>query len=131
DKNSILGRANHNQVDLNRDFPSLFHPADPEKTRQKETVAVMQWIKSYPFVLSANLHGGALVANYPFDDTKGHAVTSSSAESKSPDDAIFIQLAEAYSMAHSSMHSGRNCNSDSGEYFPDGITNGAKWYVLA
>ncbi|GFO01125.1 carboxypeptidase d, partial [Plakobranchus ocellatus] len=132
DRQSILGRANHNEVDLNRNFPSLFHPDSANKQRQPETLAVMQWVRSYPFVLSANLHGGALVANYPYDDKMGHGVTSSSpGESKSPDDATFIQLAEAYSMAHSSMHSARNCNSERGEYFHDGITNGALWYVVA
>lgn len=28
----------------------------------------MEWLKTETFVLSANLHGGALVASYPFDN---------------------------------------------------------------
>jgi hypothetical protein len=54
----------------------------------------MQWVSTLPFVLSANLHGGSLVANYPFDDAaEGHSTYS-----KSPDDETFKVLSEAYSL---------------------------------
>lgn len=70
---NYYGRYNREGVDLNRDFPdrldrqilqTLYHTK-----RQPETVALMNWIKSQPFVLSANLHGGAVVASYPYDNT--------------------------------------------------------------
>ena len=58
-------RANANGYDLNRNFPSQWD--NKERVYQKETLAVMKWHESIPFVLAANLHGGALVVNYPYD----------------------------------------------------------------
>lgn len=56
DVSGIFGRNNSNNYDLNRNFPDQFvQIADP---LQPETIAVMNWLKTYPFVLSANLHGG-------------------------------------------------------------------------
>lgn len=70
---NYYGRYNGKGIDLNRDFPDRFDQKLIEKLynsrRQPETIAVMDWIKTNPFVLSANLHGGAVVASYPYDNT--------------------------------------------------------------
>ncbi|KAL8566418.1 hypothetical protein ACOMHN_011996 [Nucella lapillus] len=126
DINGITGRANAHGIDLNRNFPDQFRNDGISRKQEPETLAVMRWLQSHPFVLSANLHGGSLVANYPYDDT----VEGTSVYSKSPDDVVFKELAESYSLAHSTMHEGHPCKDMSGEYFKDGITNGAAWYSI-
>ncbi|OXB73345.1 UNVERIFIED_CONTAM: hypothetical protein H355_016999 [Colinus virginianus] len=123
DKGGTVGRNNSNNYDLNRNFPDqFFQVADPP---QPETLAVMSWLKTYPFVLSANLHGGSLVVNYPYDDDEqGMAIYSTS-----PDDAVFQQLALSYSKENKKMYQGSPCKDMyPNEYFPHGITNGAQWY---
>lgn len=58
DVDGYKGRNNSNNFDLNRNFPDQFFTIT--EPRQPETIAVMNWLKSVPFVLSANLHGGRL-----------------------------------------------------------------------
>ena len=123
DISGITGRYNGKNVDLNRNFPDRF--GKNKVHRQSETVAVMKWIQAYPFVLSANLHNGALVANYPFDNSKSGA----SVYTPSPDNDIFVQLSLAYSNAHRTMHLGNPCPEDN-YGFKQGITNGAAWYSV-
>ncbi|KAM7413254.1 hypothetical protein PAMA_020570 [Pampus argenteus] len=123
DVKGYKGRANANSIDLNRNFPDQFTTI--KDARQPETIAVMTWLKSNPFVLSANLHGGSLVVNYPYDDDKDGI----SQYSRSPDDKVFQQLSRAYSQENPLMHNGHPCDDlYPGEYFEDGITNGADWY---
>ncbi|XP_047538492.1 carboxypeptidase D-like isoform X1 [Vanessa atalanta] len=128
DYSSIHGRANANKVDLNRNFPDQYGPTKYNKNPEPETLAVMNWTLSIPFVLSANLHGGSLVANYPYD---GNQDMTNGEENLTPDNAVFVHIAQVYSNAHHKMHLGQPCKDTSDENFPEGITNGAKWYVLA
>ena len=110
-------RNNANDVDLNRDFPDQFQdPNNSVNGRQPETRSVMQWSEQHNFILSANMHTGALVVNYPFDGP------NSGTYSACPDDDLFIDLALTYSENHQDMYSESP--------FGQGITNGAQWYAL-
>ncbi|KAK5929289.1 hypothetical protein CgunFtcFv8_010529 [Champsocephalus gunnari] len=125
DEQGYSGRNNSNNFDLNRNFPDQF--VTITEPRQPETIAVINWLKSIPFVLSANLHGGSLVVNYPYDDDK----KGTSEYSPSPDDKVFQQISRAYSQENPLMHNGHPCVTHySNEYFEDGITNGANWYII-
>lgn len=111
-------RTNARNYDLNRNFPDRFstyriHPLQPE------TKAMMEWSLKENFTLSANLHGGDLVANYPYDGNHQHR---SGVNTPTKDDALFRKLALTYSLNHPEMKHSRR--------FPMGITNGAAWYVL-
>lgn len=70
---NYAGRNNAAGQDLNRDFPDRFESTLMRRLRpsakQPETAAMMDWILANPFVLSANLHGGAVVASYPYDNS--------------------------------------------------------------
>ena len=102
---------------LFRNFPDQFRGQG--SWVQPEVEAVMKWSQEYPFVLSANLHGGSLVANYPYDSNpEGRRVNS-----PSPDNALFKTLAKTYSFAHKKMHLAEPCPGER-ETFRDGITNG-------
>merc|ERR1712238_388848 len=115
----LIGRTNANNVDLNRDFPDLDRIVYSSEGTQREynnhlmeyvkhldhkiqpeTESVMKMIMENPFVISANMHGGDLVANYPYDEAKGVNPTKYSA---SPDDETFKKVALTYSKNHPRM----------------------------
>ncbi|KAL3857080.1 hypothetical protein ACJMK2_011776 [Sinanodonta woodiana] len=119
-----VGRENANGYDLNRNFPDFFEANT--SPIQVETKAIINWIHNQSFVLSANFHGGAMVANYPFDSYNSTSQTYG--ESLSPDDDVFEHLALTYSQSHTTMSLSPDICA--GDHFVNGITNGAKWYSI-
>merc|ERR1712223_2260872 len=143
-KDYLVGRNNGNDVDLNRDFPDLnqaiyegvqennhlLRGADFDHRIQPETESVIKMIMDTPFVLSANMHGGDLVANYPYDESSSDNPTEYTA---SPDDMTFRNLASVYAGNHPRMSDPRTpgCDSPVNEFAQHGgITNGAAWYSV-
>ena len=112
-------RYNATGIDLNRNFPDPFSsPNNTTAGRAPETAAIMNWSFGRSLTLAANLHGGELVANYPFDNNP----TGSSVYTACPDDDVFIYISEEYTRHNLPMW-----NSSS---FFHGITNGADWYAI-
>lgn len=97
DCDGIVGRTNANGFDLNRNFPDRFVTNGLNSIPQIETLNVMKWTKSHPFVLSAAFHGGALVVNYPYDNNAENA----NVDTPSPDNEVFRYLALQYSKVSS------------------------------
>ncbi|XP_021737639.1 carboxypeptidase SOL1-like isoform X1 [Chenopodium quinoa] len=116
---ALRKRGNAKNIDLNRDFPDQFFAInDLEDARQPETKAIMRWLRRIQFTASASLHGGALVANYPWDGTQDKRKEYYA----TPDDETFQLLASLYSQSHYNMSTSKE--------FPGGITNGAAWYPI-
>ncbi|GFR74407.1 carboxypeptidase E [Elysia marginata] len=144
----LTGRSNANDADLNRNFPDLNSKIyenerkhkgrnnhllkvdkaiETDKSLQPETRAVMRWLARIGFVLSANLHGGDLVANYPYDETRSG---KSQEYTACPDDHTFVYLAKSYAYFHGTMADSHRVPCDKGgDNKP--ITNGGSWYSVA
>ncbi len=104
-------RANANGIDLNRDFP-LYGEPNSTVGREIETAHIMNWSAAHSFTLSANIHGGALVVNYPFDN-------EDTGSQYTPDNDLMIFISETYSYYNVPMWNGA---------WYHGITNGVDWY---
>lgn len=122
DGTALMQRYNANGIDLNRNFPDQWtNPVDSPAGRAAETQAVMNWGYGHTVDLSANYHGGSVVANYPYDGSSN----GSSVYTLAPDDAVWVSLARTYSDDNPGM---RTSNSDPS--FTNGICNGADWYNI-
>ncbi|XP_030018845.1 carboxypeptidase Z isoform X1 [Sphaeramia orbicularis] len=141
------GRNNAQNIDLNRNFPDLTtivygrrrtkgHRTDHVPIPDyywfgkvaPETYAVMKWIRSIPFVLSASFHGGDLVVSYPYDLSK-HPLEHDMF-SPTPDDQVFKLLSRTYANAHERM-ANENARCATSRHIEKGIVNGARWSNFA
>jgi hypothetical protein len=113
---SVYGstRYNANFVDLNRNFPDPAAGNHPDgQEYQPENLAMMDFMESHHFSLSANLHTGEEVVNYPWDCWSRRHV----------DNQWFIEISREYA---DTLHALAGGNYFSG--FDNGITNGYDWY---
>jgi len=109
-------RYNANWVDLNRNYPDPEDGQHPDGNFwQDETEIFMGLADSINFTISANMHGGAEVCNYPWDTWNTLAA----------DDNWWQYVSNEYA---------DSCQSNSGSgyfnYLNDGITNGWDWYEV-
>uniref|UniRef100_A0A8D0EEX5 Carboxypeptidase Z n=1 Tax=Salvator merianae TaxID=96440 RepID=A0A8D0EEX5_SALMN len=144
----INGRQTAQNLDLNRNFPDLTseayrlakirgarmdHLPIPQsywwRKVAPETKAVIKWLKSIPFVLSASLHGGDLVVSYPFD----YSVHPLEEKMLSPtaDEKMFKWLSKTYADAHPGISDKSEMRCGGNFAKRGGIINGAEWYSFS
>ncbi len=106
-------RANANGTDLNRNFPD---PLDPYIAPDLENEAMIDFMKSRNFVISANFHAGYEVLNYPWDRwlSKTHA-----------DSVWFYNICRRYADTVHNQSVSTYMNS-----YDDGVVRGAVWYMI-
>ena len=109
-------RYNANWVDLNRNYPDPQDGPHPDgNPYQSETNIFLELADSINFTISANIHGGVEVCNYPWDTWSNLTADNSWWEYVSHEYADTCQA-----------------NSSNGyfNYLNDGITNGNDWYEV-
>ncbi len=114
--NSVSGatRSNKNGYDLNRNYPN---PVSTQSVRQLEVVNMMNFTDTMNFVMSANMHGGIELVNYPYDSW-------TSGVRKHPDHNWYTMVSWEYA--------------DTAQYYSPsgymtaygGVTHGGDWYVV-
>lgn len=111
-------RYNANWVDLNRNYPCPFgvQAANP---LQQENQAMIDYVSAHHFRLSANLHGGAEVMNYPWDSYESWEQQHPQANWWKEVCQRFIDTTRLYSPYHFN------------DVIACGYVNGGDWYVIS
>ncbi|XP_060758703.1 probable carboxypeptidase X1 [Neoarius graeffei] len=148
-----LGRFSYEGYDMNNNFANLnsvmwdakeletdksklinhYIPIPKQYTSKNalvapETRAVINWMQSIPFVLSANLHGGELVVTYPFDMARDWAPRE---HTPTPDDSFFRWLATVYASTNHVMSNPDRRPCHNKDFIrQNNIVNGANWHTV-
>lgn len=110
-------RYNANGEDLNRSFPKITEPTT--EPLQPEVQCMVDFAKQHYFSISANLHSGSEILNYPWDSFFAY-------EMPLPDNSWFIQICKKYvDTAH--QIDAEYMISDIG---PEGYVFGSEWYKI-
>ena len=109
-------RGNANGYDLNRNYPNPVN--DPTQPQQPETTVMISFSDNINFIMSANMHGGIELVNFPFDSW------TSSAKTHADHDWWEFVMYEYVDTAH--VYSPPGYMTGMG----DGVTHGGDWYVI-
>ena len=118
DNSTIQGasRGNANWVDLNRNYPNPVR--DPSSEQQPETTAMINFTDTIPFVMSANMHTGIELVNFPYDSWR-------SSQRLHPDhDWWEFTMHEYVDTVHAYSPEGYMTG------MGNGVTHGGDWYVV-
>ncbi len=108
-------RANAHGVDLNRNYPEV---GQPTKNYEPEILGMMDFASQHHFVMSANLHGGAELYNFPWDSWTTNQVSHADLDWWWYMGRAFADTCHKYG---------------SNGYFTEetnGVTPGGDWYVI-
>lgn len=119
-------RANSSNQDLNRNYPDNIRGLHYDGTYQNETLAFMAFEKQHNFVLSANLHGGTELVNYPFDNVPNPATD------QHPDHDWYERISVEYATnCQNSSPNGYMVDDEDANIYPSpGVTQGSAWYTV-
>lgn len=110
-------RYNANNIDLNRNYPDPDDGPHPDgHAWQTETIHFMNFAETHNFVLSANMHGGTEVCNYPWDTWSYFC----------SDDNWWKFVCHEYADTAQAFSPSNYMN-----LYDDGITNGYAWYTIS
>jgi hypothetical protein len=127
-------RSNANNKDLNRNYKDRIDGLHPDgNSWQPETLAFMAFQDAHKFNMSCNIHGGAEVCNYPWDNVEGSEYYDVPESQHNPDRNWWELTCKQY--ADTAMAASVAAGfSGSPQYFKETYSNGyiegANWYQI-